>query len=160
MKRGKRTTHYIPGTAAHRRTEGDYMSVLLDTVTLEDWRGVVAGALQAAKDGDASARAWLAQYLVGKPEHKAPTPLTVVVQQLNGADPLVEKLAKQVIHKIEFPSMHSSDGWKDTIKSSVAAELAEKLPTVETIESQATARLPGESGESGTVNFTNDLGKS
>lgn len=33
----------------HRRTEGDYMSVLLDTVTLEDWRGVVAGALQAAK---------------------------------------------------------------------------------------------------------------
>lgn len=57
MARQKQTAGYIRGTAAHRRTEGDYMSVLLDTVTLEDWRGVVTGALQAAKGGDASARA-------------------------------------------------------------------------------------------------------
>lgn len=147
---------YIRGTAAHRRTEGDYMSVLLDTVTLEDWRGVVTGALQAAKGGDASARAWLAQYLVGKPVHKAPAPLTVVVQQLNGADPLVERLSSSAIHAAQFPV----DGWKQQIKALVEAELAEKLPTVETIESPATARFPGESGESGAVDFTDDLGKS
>ena len=39
----------IRGMGTHRRTEGDYMAALLDTVTLEDWRDVVAGALQLAK---------------------------------------------------------------------------------------------------------------
>lgn len=156
MARKKQATHYIQGTAAHRRTEGDYMAVLLDTVTLDDWRGVVAGALQAAKEGDPSARAWLAQYLVGKPEHKAPTPLTVVVQQLNGADPLVEKLSRGLIHDAQFPD----DGWKQQIKALVAAELAQKLPIPETIESPAAARLPGESGEVDPANLADDLGKS
>lgn len=156
MAKRKQTASYIRGTVAHRRTEGDYMSVLLDTVTLEDWRGVVTGALQAAKGGDASARAWLAQYLVGKPDHKALTPLTVLVQQLHGADPLVEKLSSKLIWDAQFPD----DGWKQEIKALVAAELAEKLPTVETIEPPATAGLPGESDESRTVNFTDDLGKS
>ncbi len=155
MAKRKQATGYIRGTAAHRRTEGDYMGVLLDTVTLEDWRGVVAGALQAAKEGDSSARAWLAQYLVGKPEHKAPTPLTVVVQQLNGADPLVEKLSRGVIHDAQFPD----DAWKQQIKALVAAELVQKLPHQETIESPATARLPGESATSEPVNFADDLGK-
>ncbi len=31
----------IRGTCTHRRTERDYPSVLLDTVTLDDWRDVV-----------------------------------------------------------------------------------------------------------------------
>ena len=56
----------IRGMGTHRRTEGDYMAALLDTVTLEDWRDVVAGALQLGKGGVAQARAWLAQYLVGR----------------------------------------------------------------------------------------------
>ena len=47
----RKQTEYIKGTAQHRRTEGDYMGVLLDTVTLNDWRSVVNGALQAAKGG-------------------------------------------------------------------------------------------------------------
>ncbi len=34
----KKQPDYIKGTATHRRTEGDYMGVLLDTVTLDDWR--------------------------------------------------------------------------------------------------------------------------
>ena len=80
----RKQTEYIQGHATHRRTEGDYMGVLLDAVTLDDWRGVVTGALQAAKGGDPQARNWLAQYLVGRPEGKAPTPLNIVVQQLNG----------------------------------------------------------------------------
>lgn len=156
MAKRKQTAGYIRGTAAHRRTEGDYMGVLLDTVTLEDWRGVVAGALQAAKNGDASARAWLAQYLVGKPDHKAPTPLTVVVQQLNGADPLVEKLSSKLIWDAQFPD----DEWKQEIKALVAAELAQKVTMPETIASPATARLPAETTESEQVKFTDDLGKS
>ena len=52
----RKQTEYIQGHATHRRTEGDYMGVLLDAVTLDDWRGVVTGALQAAKGGDPQAR--------------------------------------------------------------------------------------------------------
>lgn len=121
MARHKQAAHYIRGTAAHRRTEGDYMGVLLDTVTLEDWRGIVAGAMQAAKDGDPSARAWLAQYLVGKPEHKAPTPLTVVVQQLSGIDSLVDKLTRETAHSLLFPE----DDWKQSIRKNIEAELSQ-----------------------------------
>ena len=143
MARKKQSAELIRGHAVHRRTEGDYMGVLLEAVTLEDWRDVVNNTKAAAKAGDPQARAWLAQYLMGRPEGKAPTPLTVVVQQLNGADPLIDKLAREAIHSLKFPD--SERGWKDGIKALVAAELAEKLRTVETIENSATARLNGPS---------------
>lgn len=41
----RKQTEYIQGHATHRRTEGDYMGVLLDAVTLDDWHGVVTGAI-------------------------------------------------------------------------------------------------------------------
>ena len=84
----------IRGMGTHRRTEGDYMAALRDTVTLEDWRDVVAGALQLAKGGDAQARAWLAQYLMGKASASAPTALTVQVNQWSGKDPLTGNRCK------------------------------------------------------------------
>jgi hypothetical protein len=122
---------FIKGIATHRRTEGDYMGVLLDTVTLDDWQDVVSGALQAAKAGDPSARAWLAQYLVGKPEGKAPTPLTVVVQQWSGNDPVADKLARPIINREMYPSLRENDEWEESIRSLITAELAQKLPTLE-----------------------------
>lgn len=137
----KKQQELIRGQAAHRRTEGDYMSVLLESVTLEDWRAVVNNAKTLAQAGDPQARAWLAQYLMGKPAGSAPTPLTVVVQQLNGADPLIDKLAREAIHSVKFPD--AERGWKDGIKALVAAELTEKLRTVENIENPATARVSG-----------------
>ena len=73
MTRKKRSEQLIPGHAAHRRTEREYVSVLLDAVRLEDWRDVVVQAMTMAKAGDPQARAWLAQYLMGRPEAKAPT---------------------------------------------------------------------------------------
>jgi hypothetical protein len=82
MKR--KQSSLIRGTGTHRRTESDYMGVLLDAVSLDDWRDVITGTLARAKEGDPTARAWLAQYLVGKPEAKAPTPLTVSCS--NGAE--------------------------------------------------------------------------
>ncbi len=139
----KKQPELIRGHAAHRRTEGDYMGVLLDAVTLDDWRAVVNNAKTLAQAGDPQARAWLAQYLMGKPAGSAPTPLTVVVQQLNGADPLIDKLAQKAIHSVKFPD--SEDGWKDGIRALVAAELAEKVRTVETIGNQAAARVNGPS---------------
>lgn len=142
----RKQTEYIKGTAQHRRTEGDYMGVLLDTVTLNDWRSVVNGALQAAKAGDPQARNWLAQYLIGRPEGKAPTPMNIVVQQLSGADPLVERLAKPAIERMKYPSMHTNDDLNAHIRALVAAELQDKVKPLETIESPAMARLCDDSG--------------
>ena len=139
---------FIRGTGAHRRTESDYMGVLLDTVTLDDWRDVVAGTLQLAKQGDPAARAWLAQYLVGKPETKAPTPLTVVVNQWAGRDPVAEKLARPLINREKFPDLHEDDDWEESIQAAIAAELAKKLPLPQSVEKPATA---GDSGESAAV---------
>jgi hypothetical protein len=57
MATNKRTNGLIPGHATHTRTQDSYMGALLDAVTLDDWREVVTGAVQAAKCGDAQARA-------------------------------------------------------------------------------------------------------
>lgn len=137
----RKQSEYIKGTAQHRRTEGDYMGVLLDTVTLNDWRSVVNAAMQAAKAGDPQARNWLAQYLIGRPEGKAPTPMNIVVQQLSGADPLVEKLAKPAIDRAMYPSTHGNDDLRAHIRALVAIELEAKVKPFETIETPATARL-------------------
>lgn len=135
-RRKQQPQNYIKGTAKHSRTEGDYMSTLLETVTLEDWQDVISSTLSAAKQGDAQARAWLAQYLVGKPAGKAPTPLTVVVQQLNGDNPLINRLSQRVISQYKYPLSHDDDAFEDQIKALVAAELAEKVPILETPSSQ------------------------
>jgi len=119
----RRKQNYLKGCFENRRTEGDYMAVLLDAVTLEEWRNVVTATVAAAKAGDPSARAWLAQYLVGKPSATAPAPLTVVVQQLSGRDPVIEKLAHPHIERLKYPSLHSDEDMKDAVKALVADEL-------------------------------------
>jgi hypothetical protein len=120
---GRKKQSFIKGAFSHRRTESDYMATLLDAVPLEDWRQVIAATVAAAKAGDAGARAWLAQYLIGKPGATAPAPLTVVVQQLSGRDPLVEKLSQPHIERMEYPSLHDDDDMKDRVKSLIAGEL-------------------------------------
>jgi hypothetical protein len=141
MAKRKQPQSLIKGTANHRRTESDYLSTLLETVTLEDWQEVVSSTLSAAKQGDAQARAWLAQYLVGKPAGKAPTPLTVVVQQLNGENPLVNRLANSVINQYKYPALHTDDAFEDKIKAIIDAELAEKIPLIKSISSPEPASL-------------------
>jgi hypothetical protein len=127
---------FIKGQFTHRRTEADYMGILLDAVPLEDWRSVVVATVAAAKAGDPSARAWLGQYLMGKPAATAPAPLTVVVQHLSGHDPLVERLANPHIDRAEYPLLHAHDDIKDALKARVADELraleAQKSNTPET----------------------------
>ena len=120
---GRKKQSYVKGPFTHRRTEADYMGTLLDAVPLEDWREIVAATVAAAKGGDPSARAWLGQYLVGKPAAAAPTPLTVIVQQLSGCDPLVDSLAKPHIDRAEYPSLHAHDDFEDALKARVAGEL-------------------------------------
>lgn len=127
MTQRKQQPELVKGTATHRRTERDYLSVLLDSVTLDDWRDVVNNTLEAAKGGDDKARAWLAQYLMGKPATEAPTPLTVVVNQLSGADALVERLAQPHLNRARFPALHQDDAFEDGLKALVAEELARKV---------------------------------
>ena len=127
MSRRKEQTAYVPGTAPHRRIEADYLRTLLDTVTPDDWREVVAATLAAAKQGDAQARTWLAHYLIGKPTTEAPSALTVLVQQLNGSDPVAERLAHPIIERIRYPSLHSDDVLADRIQVLITDELARKI---------------------------------
>jgi hypothetical protein len=130
---------YIKGTFTHRRTEADYMSVLLDAVPLEAWCEVVSATVTAAKAGDATARAWLGQYLVGRPGATPPAPMTVIAQQLSGRDPLVDRLAAPHIDRAQYPSLHAADDFKDAMRELIANELraleAQKSNTPETIAS-------------------------
>jgi hypothetical protein len=73
-------------TGPQRRTESDYVGALADAVTLDDWRQIANKAKQLAKDGDAQARNWLSQHLMGKPQGSAP-PLAVVVAQCGDQGP-------------------------------------------------------------------------
>lgn len=126
MKNTKKAS-YVKGAARHRRTENDYMGTLLETVTLDDWQQVVASTLQAAKDGDASARNWLAQYLVGKPDGKAPTPLTVVVQQWSGDDPVVDSLSKPIVDRAQYPFLHENAELEELVRTEISVELTDRL---------------------------------
>ena len=68
---------FAPGNAGgpgrpRRAVERDYLTTLTEACPPETWRGIVERAVTDAKDGDATARAWLAKYLIGD----KPTALT------------------------------------------------------------------------------------
>jgi hypothetical protein len=125
------------------------MGVLLEAVPLEAWREVVSATVAAAKAGDATTRAWLAQYLVGKPGATAPAPLTVIVQQLSGRDPLVDRLAKPHIDRAKYPSFGENDDFDDAMRELIADELraleAQKSNTPETGTTANGTRLSADS---------------
>ena len=122
------TTTLLPGSATHTRTAHDYMAVLLDSVSADDWREVCKNTVQLAKDGDPQARAWLSNFLIGKPESKAPTPINVVVGQWQGANPVIDKLATSFVNRHEFPSIYPPTGaFEANITQQIEAEIAEKL---------------------------------
>lgn len=54
-------------TKEHERR---YYEITLETVTPEDWRTIVAKAVSDAKRGDAVARKWLGDYVIGPPEQR------------------------------------------------------------------------------------------
>lgn len=92
-----------------RQVESDYLRTLSDVCTRELWQGIVERAVKNATDG------------------KAPTPLTVVVQQLNAADPLVDELAKPTLDRERYPMLHDNDEFEQSVKQLVAVELATKF---------------------------------
>ena len=56
-----------PGRPPRQREER-YYEITMNTVTFEDWTQIVRKAADQAKKGDAVARKWLSDYLVGVPE--------------------------------------------------------------------------------------------
>jgi hypothetical protein len=56
-----------PGRPKRAREERFY-EILITTVSFEDWKRIVERARDQALRGDAVARKWLADYLIGEPE--------------------------------------------------------------------------------------------
>jgi len=48
-----------------RAVERDYLAVLSERLSLDDWRGIVSRAVEDASSGDAKARDWLSRYALG-----------------------------------------------------------------------------------------------
>ena len=50
-----------------KQVEQSYLQVCESTCTFDVWREIVTKAVEQAKQGDARARQWLSDYLMGKP---------------------------------------------------------------------------------------------
>lgn len=58
-----------------KQVESSYLQVSENVCTFDVWREIVAKAIEQAKRGDARARQWLSDYLIGKP-----LPMVMAVQ--------------------------------------------------------------------------------
>ena len=65
-----------PGRPKKER-ELRFLEITLAACTFDDWKAVVKKAIDQAKRGDAVARKWLADYLIGSPVQR---------QEITGAD--------------------------------------------------------------------------
>ena len=68
-----------------REKEHDYLNIMLNIVTPKRWAIIVNKAADQAERGDAVARKWLADYIVGEPEHNV-TGNFVIRWEDNGAE--------------------------------------------------------------------------
>lgn len=84
-----------PGRPA-RATERQYMAVVMAACDLDTWQAIVERAVTDAKNGDSTARAWLASYLLGKPHprHAAPRPSRVIASEQAGVDEVATEVAR------------------------------------------------------------------
>ena len=79
-----------------RATERQYMAVVMAACDLDTWQAIVERAVADARNGDGTARAWLASYLLGKPSptHTAPPPTRVLAAELAGIDEVADETAR------------------------------------------------------------------
>ena len=54
-----------PTGRSPREREERYYQIMMSTVTFENWKSIILKAVQQAEKGDAQARKWLGDYLVG-----------------------------------------------------------------------------------------------
>lgn len=72
-----------PNGRPPKKRELRYYEITVSACTYADWKRVVQKAVQQAIRGDAVARKWLADYLVGMPEQNV---------NVNGAIPLITEV--------------------------------------------------------------------
>jgi len=60
-----------PDGRAPKKREERFLEITLSTVTFEDWKEIVQKAVKQAKTGNAVARKWLSDYIIGPPTQKA-----------------------------------------------------------------------------------------
>ena len=85
---------FLPGNPGgpgrpRRVIEADYLAALSEAVPMESWRAIIAKAVEQARDGDAKAREWLSNHLVGKPTGDAL--LKLAAAELAGYDPVEDE---------------------------------------------------------------------
>lgn len=91
QKRDPETGKFLPGGSGGpgrppKEREIRYYQILMTTVSFEDWKEIVEKARDQAKRGDFSARKWLSEYLVGKPDENL---------NLNGIRIIVEHVGEE-----------------------------------------------------------------
>lgn len=80
---------FAPGNAGgpgrpRRAVEREYLAALADELTLDRWRRIVRGAIDAAENGDPKAREWVAKYALGT---EPPTLSALAVADAAGVTP-------------------------------------------------------------------------
>lgn len=65
VKGNKASPGRLPAAREYR-----YYDILMTEVTLKDWKAIVSKAGDQARRGDATARKWLSDYLLGPPKQK------------------------------------------------------------------------------------------
>ncbi len=80
-----------PNGRPPKEKEHEYMDIMLSVVTTKRWRAIVTKAADQAERGDAVARKWLTDYIIGAPVQKmemnADNPLQVIVEYINAPYP-------------------------------------------------------------------------
>ena len=59
-----------PAGRPKKEREVRYMEITMSTCTYGEWQAIVQKAVDQAKRGDATARKWLSDYLIGEPPKK------------------------------------------------------------------------------------------
>ena len=66
-----------PAGRPKRTTEAEYLLVLRNHVSIDDWKAIIDRAVMDAKRGDTAARKWISDYLIGPPVER---------KEITGAD--------------------------------------------------------------------------
>lgn len=74
-----------PGRPKKAREER-YLEITKTSCTFADWEAIVQRAVYDAKRGDAQARKWLSDYLVGVPDQPLSGAVEILVRYVDKAD--------------------------------------------------------------------------
>jgi len=82
----KKGTSGNPAGRPKREREMRFYEITLSACTFADWRQIVKKAVDQAKRGDAQARKWLSDYLIGVPDQNLNVTSDQIIVKLRGDD--------------------------------------------------------------------------